>query len=79
MHIALDCVQSANNGIGAAVQVSREIGFEFINSVAVIDTGSVHHFTLIKASTIIPNTVPGAVQHGPSSMTREPTRESFSK
>lgn len=49
MHIALDCVQSANNGIGAAVQVSREIGFEFINSVAVIDTGSVHHFTLTKA------------------------------
>ena len=49
MHIALDCVQLANNGIGAAVQVSRETGFEVINSIAINDDGSVHHFTLIKA------------------------------
>ena len=48
MHIALYCVQSANNGIGAAVQVSREIGFEVIKSIAIIDNGSVHLFILIK-------------------------------
>ena len=46
---ALDCVQSANNGIGAAVHVSRDIDFEVINSMAIIDNGAVHHFTLIKA------------------------------
>lgn len=46
---ALDCVQSANNGIGAAVHVSQDIDFEVINSTAIIDDGAVHHFTLIKA------------------------------
>ena len=46
---ALDCVQSANNGIGAAVHVSRDVGFKVINSIAIIDDGTVHHFTLIKA------------------------------
>ena len=46
--ITLDCVQSANNGIGAAVHVSRDIDFGVINSFAIIDDGPVHHFTLIK-------------------------------
>ena len=46
---ALDCVQSANNGIGNAVHVSRDVGFIVINSIAIIDDGTVHHFTLIKA------------------------------
>ncbi len=49
MCTALDCVQSANNGIGAAVHVSRDMGFTVIKSKAVIDDGTVHHFTLIKA------------------------------
>ncbi len=47
--IALDFVQSANNGIGTAVHVSRDVGFKVINSIAIIDDGTVHHFTLIKA------------------------------
>ena len=47
--IALDFVQSANNGIGIAVHVSRDVGFKVINSIAIIDDGTVHHFTLIKA------------------------------
>ena len=46
--ITLDCVRSANNGIGAAVHVSRDIDFGAINSFAIIDDGPVHHFTLIK-------------------------------
>ena len=46
---ALACVQSANNGIGAAVHVSRDVGFKVINSIAIIDDGTVYHFTLIKA------------------------------
>jgi hypothetical protein len=50
MCTALDCVQSANNGIGPAVHVSRNVGFKVIKSKAVIvDDGAVHHFTLIKA------------------------------
>ena len=49
MCIAFDCVQSANNGIGPAVHVSRDMGFKVIKSKAVIDDGAVHHFTLIKA------------------------------
>ena len=49
MCIALDCVQSANKGIGPAVHVSRDMGFKVIKSKAVIDDGAVHHFTLIKA------------------------------
>ena len=49
MCTALDCVQSANNGIGPAVHVSRNVGFKVIKSQAVIDHGTVHHFTLIKA------------------------------
>ena len=49
MCIALDCVQSANNGIGSAVHVSRDMGFKVIKSKAVIDDGAAHHFTLIKA------------------------------
>ena len=49
MCTALDCVQSANNGIGAAVHVSRDMGFKVIKSEAIIDDGTVHHFTLIKA------------------------------
>ena len=48
MCIAFDCVQSAHNGIGAAVHVSRTVGFKVIKSKAVIDDGAVHHFTLIK-------------------------------
>ena len=48
MCIAFDCVQSANNGIGAAVHVSRNVGFKVIKSKAVIADGAVHHFTLIK-------------------------------
>ena len=48
MCIAFDCVQSANNGIGAAAHVSRNVGFTVIKSKAVIDDGAVHHFTLIK-------------------------------
>ena len=48
MCIAFDCVQSANNRIGAAVHVSRNVGFKVIKSKAVIDYGAVHHFTLIK-------------------------------
>ena len=48
MCIAFDCVQSANNGIGSAVHVSRNVGFKVIKSKAVIDDGAVHHFTLIK-------------------------------
>ena len=47
--IALDCFQSANNRIGAAVHVSRDVGFKVIISIAIIDDGAVHHFTLIKA------------------------------
>ena len=50
MCIAFDCVQSANNGIGAAVHVSRNVGFKVIKSKAVIDDGTVHHFTLIKVN-----------------------------
>lgn len=50
MCTALDCVQSANNGIGAAVHVSRDVGFKVIKSKAVIDYGTVHHFTLIKVN-----------------------------
>ena len=46
---AFDCVQSANNGIGAAIHVSRDVGFKVIKSKAVIVDGTVHHFTLIKA------------------------------
>jgi hypothetical protein len=49
MCIALDCVQSANKGIGPAVHVSRDMGFKVIKSKAVVDDGAVHHFTLIKA------------------------------
>ena len=49
MCIALDCVQSANKGIGPAVHVSRDMGFKVIKSEAIIDRGTVHHFTLIKA------------------------------
>ena len=49
MCTAFDCVQSANNGIGPAVHVSRDMGFKVIKSKAVIDDGTVHHFTLIKA------------------------------
>ena len=48
MCIAFDCVQSANNGIGPAVHVSRTVGFKVIKSKAVIADGAVHHFTLIK-------------------------------
>ena len=48
MCIAFDCVQSAYNGIGAAVHVSRTMGFKVIKSKAVIADGAVHHFTLIK-------------------------------
>ena len=48
MCIAFDCVQSANNGIGAAVHVSRNVGFKVIKSKAVIVDRAVHHFTLIK-------------------------------
>ena len=48
MCIAFDCVQSANNGIGSAVHVSRNVGFKVIKSKAVIVDGAVHHFTLIK-------------------------------
>ena len=47
MCIAFDCVQSAHNGIGAAVHVSRNVGFKVIISEAVIDDGAVHHFSLI--------------------------------
>ena len=50
MCIALDCVQSANKGIGPAVHVSRDVGFKIIKSKAVIDDGAVHHFTLIKVN-----------------------------
>ena len=50
MCIAFDCVQSANNGIGSAVHVSRDMGFKVIKSKAVIDDGAVHHFTLIKVN-----------------------------
>ena len=50
MCTALDCVQSANNGIGAAVHVSRNVGFKVIKSKACIDDGTVHHFTLIKVN-----------------------------
>ncbi len=49
MCTALDCVQSPNNGIGPAVHVSRDVGFKVIKSKAVVDNGTVHHFTLIKA------------------------------
>jgi hypothetical protein len=49
MCTAFDCVQSANNGIGSAVHVSRDVGFTVIKSEAIIDRGTVHHFTLIKA------------------------------
>ena len=49
MCIAFDCVQSANNGIGSAVHVSRDVGFKVIKSEAIIDRETVHHFTLIKA------------------------------
>jgi hypothetical protein len=49
MCIAFDCVQSANNGIGPAVHVSRTVGFKVIKSKTVVDNGTVHHFTLIKA------------------------------
>lgn len=49
MCTAFDCVQSANNGIGSAVHVSRNVGFKVIKSKAVINDGTVHHFTLIKA------------------------------
>ena len=49
MCTAFDCVQSANNGIGSAVHVSRDMGFKVIKSKAVIVDGAVHHFTLIKA------------------------------
>ena len=49
MCTAFDCVQSANNGIGPAVHVSRNVGFKVIKSKAVINDGTVHHFTLIKA------------------------------
>ena len=49
MCMAFDCVQSANNGIGPAVHVSRDMGFKVIKSKAVINDGTVHHFTLIKA------------------------------
>ena len=49
MCTAFDCVQSANNGIGSAVHVSRDMGFKVIKSKAVIDDGAVHHFTLIRA------------------------------
>ena len=49
MCTAFDCVQSANNGIGSAVHVSRNVGFKVIKSKAVVDDGAVHHFTLIKA------------------------------
>ena len=49
MCTAFDCVQSANNGIGPAVHVSRNVGFKVIKSKVVIDNGTVHHFTLIKA------------------------------
>jgi len=48
MCIAFDCVQSAHNGIGAAVHVSRTVGFKVIKSKAVIADGAVHHFTLIE-------------------------------
>ena len=50
MCTAFDCVQSANNGIGAAVHVSRDVGFTVIQSKAVIVDGTVHHFTLIKVN-----------------------------
>ena len=50
MCTALDCVQSANNGIGAAVHVSRDVGFKVIQSKAGIVDGTVHHFTLIKVN-----------------------------
>ena len=49
MCIAFDCVQSATNGIGSAVHVSRNVGFKVIKSKAVIVDGAVHHFTLIRA------------------------------
>ena len=49
MCIAFDCVQSANNGIGAAVHVSRNVGFKVIKSASVVSGGKVHQFTLIKA------------------------------
>ena len=49
MCTAFDCVQSANNGIGSAVHISRDMGFKVIKSKAVIDDGAVHHFTLIRA------------------------------
>ena len=49
MCTAFDCVQSANNGIGAAVHVSRNVGFKVIKSASVVSGGKVHQFTLIKA------------------------------
>ena len=49
MCMAFDCVQSANNGIGPAVHVSRDMGFKVIKSKVVINDGTVHYFTLIKA------------------------------
>ena len=49
MCMAFDCVQSANNGKGSAVHVSRDVGFKVIKSKAVVDDEAVHHFTLIRA------------------------------
>lgn len=49
MCTAFDCVQSVSNGIGAAVHVSRNVGFKVIKSASVVSDGKVHQFTLIKA------------------------------
>ena len=49
MCTTFDCVQSANNGIGPAVHVSRNVGFKVIKSASVVSDGKVHQFTLIKA------------------------------
>ena len=48
MCTAFDCVQSANNGIGPAVHVSQNVGFNAIKSKVVIVDGALHHFTLIE-------------------------------
>lgn len=48
MFAAFDCNQSANNGIGPAAHISRDIGFKVIKSKVIIDNGTAHHFRLIK-------------------------------
>ena len=48
MFTAFDCIQSANNEIGTAAHISRDIDFKAIKSKALIDHGILHHFRLIK-------------------------------